>query len=431
VNTLPSRRVFLRSSTATIALPVLESFGFRRFVSAASAVTPPKRMVFLGFGWGITEHTWYPDLARPGADYKLPPGLAPLAKHRADFSIVQGLCNRFANEGHWGSTMWLTGANRYAEPGQSFHNSVSIDQVAAAQFGLHTRFESLQITGSDSAGGSGHGPGLSLAWDVRGKPIGGQNGPLELYRRLFLKDSTPLEQQKALLAQRRSVLDTVSDNARDLKKGLNQTDNSKLDEYFQGIRDIETRLSKEEQWLAVPQPKSPVPEPKSLIAGREEIKLVYDLMVAAIQTDSTRILTYRQPVSTLLTSIDVKVHPHDMSHYHAVLGEKLDASQRRDLAQSELLAGLIDKLKATKETDGSRLFDHTCLVYGSNLRTGHSLDNCPTLVAGGGAGVKLGQNLVMPKGTPLCNLWLSLLNGVGVKAERHGDSTGPLKEVMA
>lgn len=426
---LLNRRLFLRSSTAIVALPALESL--QPFAAAKPAVAPPKRMIFLGFGWGVTEHTWYPDLARPGTDYALPAGLAPLARHKADFSIVQGLVNKFANEGHWGSTMWLTGANRYAQPGQSFHNSISADQVAAAALGRQTRFESLQLTGSDSAGGSGHGPGLSLAWDLRGRPLGGQNGPLELYRRLFMRDATPLEQQRALLAQQRSVLDTVGENARHLQRRLNRTDNAKIDEYFQGIRDIETRLSKEEQWLGVPQPRAPFAEPRSVIAGREEIRLVYDLMVAALHTDSTRVLTYRQPVSTLLTSIDVRVHPHDMSHYHGVLGEKLDASQRRDLAQSELLAGLIDKLKATREADGSRLFDHTCLVYGSNLRTGHSLDNCPTLVTGGGAGIKRGHNLVVTKGTPLCNLWLALLQGVGVNAERHGDSTGPLKEVLA
>ncbi|MCE9565311.1 MAG: hypothetical protein K8U57_25030, partial [Planctomycetes bacterium] len=92
---------------------------------------------------------------------------------------------------------------------------------------------------------------------------------------------------------------------------------------------------------------------------------------------------------------------------------------------------LMTKLKATKEADGSRLFDHTCLVYGSNLRTGHSLDNCPTLIAGGGAGVKLGQHIVASKGTPLCNLWLTLLQGIGARVERHGDSTGLLKEVIA
>jgi len=390
-------------------------------------------MIFLSFGYGVTEATWYPDVTRTGADYKLSAGLEPLAKHKADFTVIQGLTNKFANEGHWGSTLWLTGANRYAEPGQSFHNSISADQVAAAHLGQETRFPSIQLNGGSATvmGGSGHGPGLSLAWDVRGKPFGGFDTPVAAYHRLFSADKTPIEQQKAMLAQRHSILDTVRENARDMQQKLSKKDNEKLNEYFEGIRDIETRLGKDERWIGVPQPKTSMPEPKPGLAGREEIRLMYDLMLAAIQTDSTRVLTFRQPVSTLLTSLEIKVHPHDMSHYHAVLGEKLDASQRRDLAQSELLAALMTKLKATKETDGSRLFDHTCLVYGSNLRTGHSLDNCPTLIAGGGSGVKLGQHVVASKGTPLCNLWLTLLQGIGVKVERHGDSTGLLKEVIA
>ena len=111
---------------------------------------------------------------------------------------------------------------------------------------------------------------------------------------------------------------------------------------------------------------------------------MYDLIVAAFQTDSTRVMTYRQPVSNLLTSLGIKVAPHDMSHYSP--GEREEASKQRDLAQSELLAGLIDRLKATKETDGSRLFDNTCVVFGSNIRSVHYLDNCPTILAGGGAG---------------------------------------------
>lgn len=425
------RRHFLRSSTALIALPVLESLGFRRFASAAAPAAPPKRLIFLGFGWGITNETWYPDIAQPGADYTLSEGLTPLARHKADFSVVQGLWNKYSNEGHAGSTYWLTGANRYAEPGQNSNNSISADQVAAAQLGLKTRFASLQLNGSENAESSGHGPGLSMAWNVSGKPVAGEKGPLAAYHRLFAKDSTPIEQQKAMLAQKRSVLDTVMENARDLQRGLGKTDTDKLDEYLQGIRDIETRLSKDEQWIGVPQPKAPLAEPPASLAGREEIKLMYDIILAAIQTDSTRVLTYRQPVSTLLTSIGVKVAPHDMSHYHSTLGEKLEASKQRDLAQSELLAGFIDKLKATKEADGTRCFDHVALAYGSNLRTEHSLDNCPTLLTGGGAGVKLGQNIVVPKDTPLCNAWLTLLHGVGVKAERHGDSTGVLKEIMA
>jgi len=430
--TLHTRRHFLRSSTALIALPALASLGFRRYASAAAPAAPPKRLIFLGFGWGITEATWYPDIKQTGPDYTLPVGLQPLARHKADFTVVQGLWNKYSNEGHWGSTMWLTGANRYAQPGQSFHNSISADQVAAAQLGLETRFSSLQLNGSEGDMGlSGHGPGLSMAWDFSGKPIGGHKGPVEAYHRLFSKDTTPIEQQKAMLAQKRSVLDTVLENANDLKRNLGATDTAKLDEYFQGIRDIETRLSKDEQWIGVPQPKAPLPEPKPGLAGREEIELMYDIMIAALQTDSTRVLTYRQPVSTLLTSLDIKVHPHDMSHYHTTLGEKLDASQRRDLAQSELLAGFLDKLKAAREADGTRLFDHTALAYGSNIRTGHELSNCPTILSGGGAGIKLGQNLVAPKDTPLCNAWLTLLHGLGINAERHGDSSGVIKELIA
>ena len=425
------RRRFLRSSTAFVALPFLESAGFRRFASAATPPPPPKRLIFLGFGWGITTETWFPDITKPGAGYPLPEGLQPLARHQADFSIVQGLWNKYSNEGHAGSTYWLTGANRFAESGKNSHNSISADQVAAAQLGLETRFASLQLNGSENAEASGHGPGLSMAWNISGKPVAGEKGPLAAYHRLFSQDTTPIAQQKAMLAQRRSVLDTFLENARDLQRGLGQADTAKLEDYFQGIRDIETRLSKDEQWIGVPQPKAPFAEPGASLAGREEIKLMYDIILAAIQTDSTRVLTYRQPVSTLLTSIGIKVAPHDMSHYHSTLGEKLEASKKRDLVQSELLAGLIDKLKATREADGTRLFDHVALAYGSNIRTEHNLDNCPTLLTGGGGGIKLGQNIVVSKDTPLCNAWLTLLHGIGVPAERHGDSTGVIKELVA
>lgn len=431
MTTSVSRRRFLRSSTALVALPLLESLGYRRFAAAASTQAAPKRAIFLGFGWGVTEESWYPRIDQPGPNYELPAGLKPLARHKADFTVIQNLWNKYSNEGHAGSTWWLTGANRYAQPGQSMNNSISVDQVAAAELGKQTRFASLQLNGSDSAGGSGHGPGLSLSWDVRGKPIGGLAGPLEAYHRLFSKDATPLSERQAMLQQKRSVLDTVLEDARSLQRGLSSNDSAKLDEYFEGIRDIETRLGKDEQWLGVPQPKTSLPEPKPGLAGYEEIKLMYDVMLAAMQVDATRVFTYRQPVSTLLTSLDIKVHPHDMSHYHTVRGEKLDASHRRDTAQCELLAGFLDKLKSTKEPDGSCLFDHTTLVYGSNLRTGHSLDNCPTIVTGRGSGLKLGHHLVASKGTPLCNLWLGLLHGMGIEAPRHGDSTGPLTEAFA
>jgi hypothetical protein len=431
LTTCISRRHALTTGTAVIALPAFESLGFRRCAAATAGATPPKRLVFLGFGWGVTEDEWYPKIGEPGAGYTLPAMLEPLAKHKADFSIVQGLWNRLTGNGHYGSTFWLTGANEYGAPGQSFFNSVSVDQVAARSLGADTRFESLALDCGEAAGGSGHGPGLSLSWDSRGKPVGGPRNPVEAFHRLFAKETTPLEQQKALLGQRRSILDNALENARDLGRTLGTTDQDKLDEYLQGIRDLETRLSRDEKWIGAPRPEPSLAEPTPGLAGREEIALMYDVIVAAIQTDSTRVLTYRQPVTTLLTSMGLKTEAHTMSHYHGRPGDVVESSRKRDLAQSELLAGLIKKLKDTKEPDGSTLFDHTTVVYGSNIRTGHSLDNCPTLITGRGAGVKLGENIVVTKGSPLCNAWLTLLKGSGVAAESFGDSTGELGEIKA
>jgi hypothetical protein len=425
-----TRRHFLRSASALVALPALESLGFQAYAASPTAV-PPKRMVFLSFGWGVTNETWFPDVKRTGTEWELSEGLKPLSRHRQDITVVQGCSNKFANEAHWGSTFWLTGANRYAEPGQSFHNSVSADQVAAAHLGKDSRFASLQLNTPD-AQNSGHGPGLSLAWDLRGKPMAGLENPVAAFHRLFSNETTPLSERQAMLAQKRSVLDAVLEDAKRVQNGLTKTDTDKLDEYFQSIRDIEMRLGKDEQWLSVEKAKPPIAEPKPGLAGKEEIRVMYDLIVAAIQTDSTRVITYRQPVGTLLQSLDLKVAPHDMSHYSP--GDRMAASQRRDTSQSELLAGLIDKLKATKEVDGSSLFDHVALAYGSNIRTVHFLDNCPTVLTGGGAKLKLGRHLVLPKDTPLCNVWLTMLRGIGIddkQLPRHGDSTGVVSALQA
>ncbi|MDG1976583.1 MAG: DUF1552 domain-containing protein [Akkermansiaceae bacterium] len=422
------RRPFLRSATGFLALPALNLFAENR---PRQTKPPAKRMVFLSFGWGVTEESWYPDITKPGNAYKMPTGLAPLERHRQDFSIVQGLWHKYSlfnDAGHSGSTFWLTGANRFAQPGVSFANTISVDQVAAQEFGKHTRFNSIQINGGGNVNGDGHGPGLSMSWDSKGKPLGGQNHPVQLYRHLFSGSKIPLEQVQQRLSEKRSVLDTMMGNAKQLEKKLGHTDKDKLDEYFESIRKLENRIAKEEAWLNVPRPKAPISEPK-VNNGRELVEATYDLMVLAMQTDSTRIMTFRQPVQSLLNSESIAVGGHDISHYHGN-SEKMHASQQRDLVQSELLAGFIDRLKKTKEADGSSLFDHLCLVYGSNLRTSHSVDNCPTLVAGGASGIKLGHNHVMKTETPLNNLWLSLLNQLDVVTKKHGDSTGVLEKIM-
>ena len=430
MNSSTNRRHFLRGTGALIALPALESIGFRLFASAAPKATTviPKRAVFMGIGFGVTKETWYPDLKDTGAGYKLPEGLAPLARHKKDFTVVQGCSNQYSNQAHWGSTFWLTGANRYSVPGQNMANSISVDQVVAQHLGQETRFSSMQLDSSDGSA-SGHGPGLSLSWDQRGKPVAGSKDPVQVFHKLFSSDDLPLAQRQAAINQKRSVLDAVLTEAKRVQRGLTKTDNDKLDEYFQGIRDIETRLGKDEDWLDVPKVKAPLAEPAPGLKGRDEIKMMYNLIVAALQTDSTRALTYRMPGQTLLKSMDITHSAHNISHYSP--GERMEASKTRDKVHAQLLAGLIDKLKATKEADGSSLFDHTALAFGSNISSIHYLDNCPTVLTGGGANLKLSQHLSLPKDTPLCNVWLTILQGLGIQTERHGDSSGVVKELQA
>ena len=425
-----NRRHFLRGTGALIALPALESIGFRSFASATekAKATPSKRAVFMGMGFGVTKETWYPALEDTGAGYKLTEGLEPLARHKKDFTVVQGCSNQYSNEAHWGSTFWLTGANRYSIPGQNMANSISADQVIAQHLGQETRFSSMQLDSSDGSA-SGHGPGASLSWDQRGKPVAGAKDPVQVFHKLFSSDNLPLAQRQAAINQKRSVLDAVLTEAKRVQRGLTKTDNDKLDEYFQGIRDIETRLSKDEDWLDVPKVKAPIEEPSPGLKGREEIKVMYDLIVAALQTDSTRVLSYRLPGQNLLKSLDISLSAHNISHYSP--GERMEASKTRDKVHAQLLAGLIDKLKATKEADGSSLFDHTALAFGSNISSIHYLDNCPTLLTGGGANLKLGQHLALTKDTPLCNVWLTMLQGLGIQAERHGDSSDLVKELQA
>lgn len=425
----PTRRAVLRSAAAAVALPFLPSLGYVRGAEDPAKKARPKRLMFLAYGWGnAPDDSYLPDRAQVGKDYQLTPGLQPLARHKDKFSVIQGLMHRHSVEGHWGSTFWLTGANKFARPGSSFSNTISADHVAARQWGVDTRFASLQLDCAN-ANGSGHGVGLSLAWDDQGKPVSGLENPLLVFHKLFSAEGASLEQRQAAIASGRSVLDALTDDAADLKKGLSAIDTDKLEEYFQSVRDIETRLSREERWLRIPKPSVPgLKEPAKGLRGVDEINMMYDLAVAALRTDSTRVITYRQPVETLLRSMDIAIGSHAMTHPSP--GPLLDAAHARDRKQTELLAGLIDRLLAAKEPDGTSLFDHTTLVFGSNTRTVHSLDNCPTIVTGRGAGLRLGEQFVFPDKTPLCNLWLTILRGSGDKIAKHGDSKGTLDDLL-
>ena len=430
---LSNRRAFLKSSTATIALPFLESFGYKAFAATKAVSTPPKRLLYMGMGFGVTADKWFPDRKQTGNDYVFPSILKPLEKHRGDLTFIQNLMHKHSADGHSGSTFWLTGANRYAVPGQSFHNTVSVDQVAAETLGQETRFSSLQLSakGNPSSSSDGHGPGLSLAWNRLGKPVSGLNTPTAAFHRLFSDNNISLEERQAKLLEQRSVLDTVMENAKSVQRKISQSDNEKLEEYLQSIREIETRLSKEEAWLDIPKrmPNPPIEEPNSSLVGYKEMGIMADLMVAAMQVDATRVLTYKMPVDTMIASLGATMSAHTMSHYSE--GERRTVSEMRDLHNAKFLARLIDKMKASKEADGSSLFDHSTLTMGTNIFSIHTLKNCPTVVAGGGAGFQHGRSLVMEnEKTPLCNLWYSQLKGSGIHAESFGDSTGLIDELF-
>ncbi|MDF1754022.1 MAG: DUF1552 domain-containing protein [Verrucomicrobiales bacterium] len=428
-----TRRGILRSSSTLLALPFMESIGFRKFASATQVVAPPPRMVYLGMGFGVTADKWFPEREDTGSNYTFPKILKPLEKHRDGLTFIQNLMHQHSQDGHSGSTFWLTGANRYAVPGQSFHNSVSVDQVAAEHLGDETRFTSIQLCakGNSNSGGDGHGPGLSLAWNRLGKPVSGLDTPIAAFHRLFSNDDTPLEKLQAQLKKQRSVLDTVMADAKSVQRKLSKSDNEKLDEYFQSVREIEVRLAKEEKWLGVEKkkPNPPIDEPGESLVGYPEMGIMADLMVAAMQVDATRVLTYRMPVDTVIASLGAGISAHTMSHYSH--GERRDVSEMRDLHNAKFLSSFIDKLKASKEPDGSSLFDHSCLTMGTNLFSVHTLRNCPTLVAGGGAGFQHGRHLVMDdEKTPLCNLWYSQLKGIGADVDSFGDSTGVINELF-
>ncbi|MEM6690547.1 MAG: DUF1552 domain-containing protein [Planctomycetota bacterium] len=426
-----NRRAILRGTGAAIALPAMDSFGFKRFASAAKPLVSsvPKRMVFCGMGFGVTADEWYPDVETTGEDYELPNVLKPLQRHKGDISIIQKLMHQYSADGHSGSTFWLTGANRYEIPGQNFHNAISVDQVAAETLGKETRFTSLQLgTQGDS---DGHGPGLSLAWNRFGKPVAGLNTPVAVFHRLFSDDNTPLNVRKKKLSRQQSVLDSVMENARSLGRALGKDDREKMLEYVQSVREIEVRIAKEDSWLGIEKerPANAVKEPKESLEGVEEIRAMYDLMVAAMQVDATRVFTYRMPADSMIASLGATMSAHSMSHYS--VPERRKVSQQRDKHHALLLAEFMDKLKKSKEHDGSSLLDHCAITLGSNISSVHSLNNCPTLVAGGGAGFKQGRHIVMdnPK-TPLNNLWLSTLQGSGINVASHGDSTGVIDELF-
>jgi len=389
-----SRRTFLRCSSATVVLPLLDA-NVSALPKVARGNAIPKRVAFVAMGYGVDDTQWFPSTKQKGSDYDMPASLKPFESVKSDISIVQNLTNKFSLGAHSATANFLTCAN--VRGGGKFTNTVSCDQLAAQALGSDTRHSSIAIGGGIRSN-DGHGGGFGYAsWDKDGKPVGVYRNLTSLYRALFGSKNASTTEIRAKLKRKQSSLDALTDHAKRLDKKISTEDRDRVDEYFSTIRSIENRLSKAMQWIDTPHPEATFDLPKGKIDGREELQLNFDMMHLAFQSDSTRVMTYMLPTQSII----------------------------------KLVADFVKKLKATKEHDGSSVLDHSMIAYGTSLRKVHNMKNGPMLLAGhGGGGIKQGQNYIFTRNkTPIANLWLSMIRHVGVNQDKFSNSTGVLKEM--
>ena len=412
-----TRRQVLRSAGVALALPCLDAFSLAR--ASASAAQPRRRMVCICTPLGLHPANFFPEGA--GKDYALTPYLELLKDYRDDFTVISGLSHAGMSPGfaHQASASFLTGVPGAGRPG--FRNAISLDQFAAEHIGGQTRFPSLTLSGE----------GAGLSWTRTGALVPAATSPSRVFARLFLEGrADEVQAQLRRLEDGRSILDDVRDQANTLRSDLGTGDRDKLDEYLTSVRELEQRLVKDEGWTKTPKPKVDVPPPTDIpnvadLIGRA--RLLFDLTHLALQTDSTRLISIMLAGSTYVPPIPgVTLGHHDLSHHGKDPG-KLEQLKIVEVETMKTVRDLLAKLKQTQE-DGATLLDRTTVFLGSNLGDGssHSVKNLPVLLAGGG--FRHGQHLSFdPQNPPpLCNLYVSMLQRLGIEADKFGSSTGTL-----
>jgi hypothetical protein len=412
-----NRRRVLRASGVAVVLPWLDAFHAE--AATGRAEQPIRRMVCICAPLGFYAPDFFPQ--QTGRDYELTPHLQTLQQHRDDFTVISGLMHTGGSPGfaHQATASFLTGAEGAGRPG--FRNSISLDQFAAEQIGEQTRFPTLTLSGE----------GLGLAWTRTGAQIPADNSPSKVFARMFLKgaqDEVRAQQQKLQLG--RSILDDVRAQAARLQGTLGSSDRDKLEEYLTSVRDLERRLQIEEQWLTRPlpivaaTPPIDISNPSDLI-GRT--RLLFELTQLALQTDSTRLVTIMMQGGTAAPPIPgVSLGHHDLSH-HGRDPHKLEQLRLIEQETLKTVGQLLTKLRGTQEQD-SNLLERTTVFLGSNLgdASSHSVRNLPVLLAGGG--FRHGQHLAFDPDNPppLCNLFVSMLQRLGLETTTFGNATGTL-----
>ena len=412
------RRTFLRSTGISLALPGLNLFANGSEDSLSTM--PPRRMICICAPLGLHPDNFFP--TQSGKDYALSPYLDILKDYREEFTVISGLAHAGMGSSfaHQASASFLTGAPGAGRPG--FRNTISLDQFAADHVGTQTRFPSLALSGEGSGG---------LSWTRTGALIAADNSPSRVFARLFLEGKAEDVNEKIRsLEDGRSILDDVSDQANSLRSNLGSEDRGKLDEYLTSLRELEQRMVKDESWARKPKPKVHVEPPKDIPNAADLIgrtRLLFDLSHLAIQTDSTRLITIMLAGSSFAPPIQgVSLGHHDLSH-HGKDPSKLEQLKIVELETMKTVRDLLAKLKQSQE-EGSSLLDRTTVFLGSNLGDGssHSTKNLPVLVAGGG--FQHGQHLAFDANNPppLCNLYVNMLQRLGIKVDKFGTSTGTL-----
>jgi len=410
-----SRRAFLKGTGVSLALPFLDAMWPQRTLAAATAAAP-KRLVAICTSLGIYGPSLFPK--ETGRDYTPTPYLDLLKEHRRDVTVFSGLSHPEQNgaDGHSSEMTWLTSARHPGLGG--FRNTISLDQFVAEKIGVETRYPSLTL-GTNT---------VSQSFTRSGVMIPAETRPSTLFMRLFVNGSPDeIKRQMKRLSEGRSIMDAVSDEAKRFGARVGAADRDKLDEYFTSVREMEQRLAKSEEWVQKPKPKIDATAPTDIteqndIVGR--MQLLFDLVPLALQTDSTRLITILvQGRGDVPPVPGVNIDHHNLSH-HGKDPEKIRQLELIEAAEMNAFARLLGSLKQKTE-GGAPLLDHTMVLFGSNLGNANSHDwtNLPIVLGGGG--FNHGQHLAFDAkhNTPLCNLFVQMLQKMGVEAERFGSSS--------
>lgn len=435
------RRTFLKGVGTAVALPWLETFWTRS--AQAAAVGPPVRMAFVFVPNGVIMPHWTPK--GEGVDWELSKTLEPLSRVKDQINVFSGLAQdngRAKGDGPGdharSAASFLTGAHPVKTSGANIRVGMSVDQVAAERTGTQTRLPSLELglergrqAGSCDSGYS-CAYSSTISWKTESTPMAKEIDPRLVYERLFGGNLEEAKQNARRDLFRKSILDLVAEDAASLKQSLGQTDRRKVDEYFTSVRELELRIARSEQDAKRDRPEFDLPEELSRDL-REQIRLMYDLMALAFQTDSTRVITFmlaNEGSNRTYPLVGVNDGHHEISH-HRDDKEKVSKLQKIDQFLVGEFAYFLGKLSSIKEGQGT-LLDSSMILYGSGISDGnrHRHDQLPIILAGRAGGtIRTGRHVQIAEETPLNNLFLSMLDRVGAGVEELGDSTGRLKEL--